>query len=195
VGKTKTKKTSKSSGKKPKAKPQPRAKHQPRSAGSKGAPSSRRSSKPSRGGGHQDPLRSDPAGDRLLERLQVGGLKLLVEREGRLAHASDRGGLRPLYEGIIEHPELFEGADVADRIVGLAAANLLVHARVARVATTLISRDAERALTEAGISFTARSRVKELEDVALADGVGVEQLARDSVTPATFVEALRTRFG
>lgn len=136
-----------------------------------------------------------PGGERLLERLRAGGLTLLVEREGRLVHASDRGGLRPLYEGIIAHPQLFESADVADRVVGLAAAYLLVHARVARVATPLISKEAERALAEAGIPFAAQSRVKNLEDVPLPEGIGTEQLARDSVTPATFVEALRTRFG
>ncbi|MEZ0228242.1 MAG: DUF1893 domain-containing protein [Planctomycetota bacterium] len=131
----------------------------------------------------------------MLDRLKTGGLTLLVEREGRLVHASDRGGLKPLYDGIIVHPDLFEGADVADRVVGLAAAYLLVHAKVARVSTPLIARDAEKAFQEAGIPFHAASRVKALEDVPIGDGVGVEQLAHDSVTPATFVEQLRTRFG
>jgi len=131
----------------------------------------------------------------MLERLRLGGLTLLVEREGRLVHASDRGGLRPLYEGIIEHPQLFEGAEVADRVVGLAAAYLLVHAHVARVVSPLMTRDAERALNEAGIPFNSQSRVKSLEDLPLPDGTGMEELAKDSVTPATFVEALRSRFG
>src|SRR5688572_10826782 len=75
------------------------------------------------GGGGGDPH------DRMLDRLKAGALTLLVEREGRLVHASDRGGLKPLYDGVIVHPELFEGAEVADRVVGLAAAYLLVHAR------------------------------------------------------------------
>lgn len=130
----------------------------------------------------------------MLERLRAGGLTLLVEREGRLVHASDRGGLRPLYEGIIEHPQLFEGAEVADRVIGLAAAYLLVHAHVARVATTVITKDAEKAFTDAGVIFASQSRVKALEDLPLPDGVGMEELARESVTPATFVEALRARF-
>jgi hypothetical protein len=141
------------------------------------------------GGGGGDPH------DRMLDRLKAGGLTLLVEREGRLVHASDRGGLKPLYDGAIVHPELFEGAEVADRVVGLAAAYLLVHARVARVVTPLIARDAEKAFQEAGIPFHATSRVKNLEDVPIGDGVSVEQLAHESVTPATFVEQLRTRFG
>jgi hypothetical protein len=131
----------------------------------------------------------------MLERMRLGGLTLLVERDGRLVHASDRGGLRPLYEGIIEHPQLFEGAEVADRVVGLAAAYLLIHARVGRLSTPLITKDAEKAFNEAGISFSATSRVKQLQDVALPDGTGMEQLARDAVSPATFVESLRTRFG
>ena len=131
----------------------------------------------------------------MLERLRLGGLTLLVEREGRLVHASDRGGLRPLYEGIIEHPQLFDGAEVADRVVGLAAAYLLIHARVGRLSTPLITKDAEKALNEAGISFSSTSRIKQLQDVAFPDGMGMEQLARDSVSPATFVDSLRTRFG
>ncbi len=133
--------------------------------------------------------------DKMLERLRLGGLTLLVEREGRLVHASDRGGLKPLYEGIIEHPQLFDGAEVADRVVGLAAAYLLIHARVGRLSTPLITKDAEKALNEAGISFSSTSRIKQLQDVAFPDGVGMEQLARDSVSPATFVDSLRTRFG
>ncbi len=174
--------------KKSKPKPKPAAKS------AKAAKPSKASK--SKSGKHSSRSRvaEDPQ-DRMLGRLKAGGLTLLVEREGRLSHASDRGGLKPLYDGVIVHPDLFEGAEVADRVVGLAAAYLLVYARVARVATPLIAKDAEKALQEAGIPFHATSRVKELEDVPVADGVGVEQLARDSVTPATFVEQLRTRFG
>lgn len=82
-------------------------------------------------------------------------------------------------------------------MIGLAAAYLLVYARVARVSTPVIARDAEKALSEAGIPFSATSRVKQIEDVPVGSSgaVGIEQLAQDSVTPATFVEALRTRFG
>jgi len=194
VGKTKAKKATskKPASKKPAAKPRSKPAAAPR--GSKGG----RAAGKGREGAKDDRVfdaGSDATSERLLDRLHKGGLTLLVEREARLAYASDRGGLRPLYEGIKEHPELFEGAEVADKVIGLAAAYLLAYARVSRVATPLIAKEAERALAEAGIVFTARSRVKELEDVPLQDGVGLEQLARDSVTPATFVEALRTRFG
>jgi hypothetical protein len=127
--------------------------------------------------------------DKMLERLRTGGLTLLVEKGGRLVHASDRAGLRPLFDGVIEHPEIFEGADVAPSVVGLAAAYLLVNVRAARVITPSITREAEKALTEAGIVHHGEQRLKALEDPD-----GHEQLARESVTPARFLEALRTKF-
>jgi hypothetical protein len=58
----------------------------------------------------------------------------------------------------------------------------------------LITKDAEKALNEAGIPLAFGSRIKQLQDTALPGGVGMEELARESVSAATFVEALRTRF-
>lgn len=133
---------------------------------------------------------------KLLERMRSGGLTLLVERQGRLAFASDRTGLRPLYRGVVEHPDLFEGAEVADRVVGLAAAYLLLQAKVARVSAGVMAREAERALAEAGIESEAETKVKALTDPPLQpDGIGLEQMAREAASPAHFLEALRAKLG
>ncbi len=132
----------------------------------------------------------------LLKRLRAGQLTLLVERRGRLAFASDRAGLKPLYRGIVEHPETFEGSDVADKVVGLAAALLLAHARVARVVAGVISKEAEAYLDEVGIAYEGETRVKKLDDPVLQpEGMGLEQMARAAGTPARFIETVRGRLG
>jgi hypothetical protein len=133
------------------------------------------------------------SGDKLLDRLRAGNLTLLVEREGRLAFASDRTSLKPLFRGVLEHPEIFEGADVADRVVGLAAAYLLTHAKIRRVVATVISREAEKALDDAGIEHSAEQRVKTLQDPPFADGIGLEKMARDAGSPQRFLEILRLK--
>ena len=135
-----------------------------------------------------------PAGP--LGRLEAGGLALLVERGGELVFASDRTGLRPLFRGVLEHPDLLEGSTIACQQVGLAAAYLLLHARVAKVATFAASREGERVLSEAGVACEARQKVKAFEDEPVfPDGTGLEALAAEAGSPGRFWEALRARLG
>ncbi|MBI3726469.1 DUF1893 domain-containing protein [bacterium] len=126
----------------------------------------------------------------MLDRLKAGGLTLLVERGGRLVFASDREGLRPLFQSILTNPEIFDGAIVADKVVGLAAAFLLIHAKAAKVVSGVISKEAEKALDEAGIEHESHQKVKRLKGGA-AETLEWEQLARKTGTPARFVDGLR----
>lgn len=132
--------------------------------------------------------------DKLLERLRSGELTLLVERGGRLAFASDRPGLRPLFRAILEHPDVFEGSEVACGTVGLATAYLLVHAKVARVATEVVTKEAAAALDEAGVAVAAEQKLKQLKDAADdRDQAAHDQAARDAGSVGRFVEELRNR--
>ena len=134
-----------------------------------------------------------PVTDKLLERLRAGELTLLVERGGRLAFASDRSGLRPLFRAVLEHPELFEGAEVGCHEVGLATAYLFLYAKVTRVATDLVAKEAERALDEAGVAVAADQRLKQLDSPSAVEALDYDQLARDAGSVGRFVEDLRNR--
>jgi hypothetical protein len=133
--------------------------------------------------------------EKLLERLRAGSLTLLVERGGKLGFASDRPGIRPVFRAVLEHPEIFEGADVATRSLGLALAYLFLHAKVARVSTGVITREAERALEEGGVALAAEQKLKALKEGKDADPgeVELDQIARDVGTVGRFIDELRQR--
>lgn len=130
----------------------------------------------------------------ILDRLKKGGHTLRAERGGKLLFLSDRRGLRALYETVSEHPDLFEGSEVADKVVGLAAAFILIHMRSARVCALVMSQEARRALKEAVVPHEAETLVKAIQDGPQDAAIlPLEQMAREAGTPARFVEELRLR--
>lgn len=127
--------------------------------------------------------------DPILERLEAGRLKVLVEDRGELVLASDRPGLAALRDTFVDHPELLDGADVALPTVGLAPAYLLIASKVGRVFARAMTQEARRALEEEGIEHAAGELVKKLT-VAEYD-VTLDDQARAAVTPHAFAEELR----
>ena len=129
----------------------------------------------------------------MLARLRAEACTLLVEREGRVMFASDRRGLRPLWRAVTEHQDVVEGADVADKVIGLAAAYLLLYGRVGRVFAGIMSQDARRVLRDANVPHEAESFVKQILDESRDEPCPMEQLAREAGEVARFVDELRTR--
>ena len=52
---------------------------------------------------------------------------------------SEKRGILPMIEWLEENPECLRGASVADRIVGRAAAMIMVHAGVSEVYASVVS--------------------------------------------------------
>ena len=67
---------------------------------------------------------------------------------------SEKRGILPMIEWLEEDPECLRGASVADRIVGRAAAMIMVYAGVREVFASVISNGAIELLKDAGISVT-----------------------------------------
>jgi hypothetical protein len=128
----------------------------------------------------------------LLDRLRAEKLTLLVERGGKRVFASDRRGIRTLYEAVSDNLALFEGSEVADKVVGLAAAYILVYARAGKISATLMSQEARRFLKDSNVPHDADSFVKALDEQP-HEAVPAETIARASQSPSTFVEELRAR--
>lgn len=94
-----------------------------------------------------------------MDRLRATGNSLMVENGDRLIFASAEKGLRPLVECIVRHKTEMAGARVIDKIVGAAAAKLLVYAEVAEVYAAIASRKAKEILEANKITFSAESIV------------------------------------
>ena len=76
----------------------------------------------------------------MLEKL--GNKSLVVIKQGKVIFESEHGRLRPIVECIKNNKEAMEGSVVIDKIVGLAAAKLLVFAKVGEIYSKIASRTA-----------------------------------------------------
>ena len=106
--------------------------------------------------------------------LARGGYSCVIADRDRVMTSRARG-IAPLLERA-ERSERLEGAFVADRIIGKAAAMLLVVMRVASVYGQIMSREAEALLSANGIEVeirrTDRSYHQPQRRRALPDGAG-----------------------
>ncbi|NOX45316.1 MAG: DUF1893 domain-containing protein [Caldiserica bacterium] len=129
-----------------------------------------------------------------LDRLATRGLSLLVEKGGRELFSSREGGLRPLLAAVERLGEAMAGARVIDKVVGGAAAKVLIYVGVAEVFAAVASRSAIRALRAAGIPLAALRVVERIRG-RTGDPCPFEALADENPDPVAFFRALRHRLG
>ena len=105
--------------------------------------------------------------DRLKQELHERQCSLVVQDStGRVTHYNKKG-VRDLDELLNKHPETLRGAYVADKVVGKAAAGLMVVGGVAGLYTDVMSNQALPLLTEAGVECHYAQRV---DHIVIADG-------------------------
>ena len=127
-------------------------------------------------------------------------VKNMLRREAYSCVIADRDrvmtsrarGIAPLLERA-ERGELLEGAFVADRIIGKAAAMLLVPMRVAAVYGEVMSREAERLLLENGIEVDCGALTDRIDNRAGDGPCPMEQAVADLTDCAAAPAALRAR--
>lgn len=121
------------------------------------------------------------------------GCSCAVFQNGAL-RTSRASGIRPLLAWLEEDPSCFQGAFVADKIVGRAAALLLVHGGLdgsGSVYGEVLSDGAARVLEEYRIPFRCGRRVPHIIN-RRGDGVCLmEKRVRDIGDPAQAFAALR----
>lgn len=128
-----------------------------------------------------------------ISRLKSRGLEILVENGDELLFASDRKGLAPLCDLTFNHPELLDGSDLAMPVVDLPAALLLIFGKVGRVFAGTMTSAARGALKEVGIEHDAGEFVRKLPPNLVANAPEYDSLAKESVTPLAFAEAVKRR--
>lgn len=119
----------------------------------------------------------------------------VVRNNGTTTHYT-QSGVRDLYELVTTKPEVLDGAQIADKIIGKGAAALMVNGKVKRATTHVITTPALKMLTEAGIEVYFEeqipfvenrkktgqcpldSRLQEVDDAAQALPV-IEQFIKD----------------
>lgn len=74
-------------------------------------------------------------------------------------YKSNLKGILPIISKLKEDPEFFEGADVADVVIGRAAAMLLIYGKVRSIFTPLISEHAAEVLDKYQIRYEYEKKV------------------------------------
>ncbi len=102
-----------------------------------------------------------------LEELDKTGNSLMIYKGGRLIFQSASKGIRPHLEAIETHGEALHGTLMVDKIVGRAAALLILYSEAAEAHAQVLSRPGKQVLDMHGLP----TRYEELVDnIKMKDG-------------------------
>lgn len=121
--------------------------------------------------------------DKLISMLGHDGCRGVLRSPGGETIVFRRRGVVDLFDAVTSHPDFMRGASVADKVIGLGAAFLLVKGGVAEVYAEVISRPAVSKLQDAGISL---SYGKIVDHIINREGTGicpVERLTANAESP------------
>ena len=87
------------------------------------------------------------------ELLKKEQLSLAIIKNGEIIFTNSDFGIKPMYIAAMEFKDCLEGASVADKVIGRAAAMLLKYAEIKELHTDLISEKAFEVLESSNIKF------------------------------------------
>lgn len=127
----------------------------------------------------------------LIEILRREKCSLVVKNHGIVTTYS-KPGVRDL-EHLLDHdPEALHGAVIADKVIGKAAAAMVVVGRVKALYAEVMSKKAIPFLEEAGIAYTYGTLVDTIKEEG--DRCQLEKITAPATTPKETVALLRTHF-
>lgn len=118
---------------------------------------------------------------RLIDTLHEGGYSCVV-RKGGVTRTFARRGVADLRLLLRSEPGLLDGADVADKVVGRAAAALLIAGGVRRVHADVISSGALAMLRDAGTEVSCGTEVPCIENRARTGCCPLEERCSGAAT-------------
>lgn len=127
----------------------------------------------------------------LIEILRREKCSLVVKNHGIVTTYS-KPGVRDL-EHLLDHdPEMLQGATIADKVIGKAAAAMVVVGGVKELYAEVISKKAIPFLEEAGIAYTYGTLVDTIKEEG--DRCQLEKITAPATTPEETVALLRAHF-
>lgn len=113
---------------------------------------------------------------------------VMVSPKGRLK--SSARGIKPIYENYLNNKEYFFASSVADRVIGKAAAILLVAGGVKEVYTDLISQSALDYFEERLIEVSYAEKTELILNRDRTDLCPMEKLSLDNPSSEELIERL-----
>lgn len=116
----------------------------------------------------------------------------LVVKNHDIVTTYSKPGVRDL-EYLLDHdPEILHGATIADKVIGKAAAAMVVVGGVKELYAEVMSKKAIPFLEEAGIAYTYGTLVDTIKEEG--DRCQLEKITAPATTPEETVDLLRTHF-
>ena len=132
--------------------------------------------------------------DQLIDMLHKTGCSLVVrDRQGNVT-LYDKQGVRDLVWLLDNHPERLCGSSLADKVVGKAAAALMVRGKVGHVYADVMSELALPLLSEAEIPFSYGQLVSRIVIPAGDERCPLEQIVTPAATAEEAEALLRAHF-
>lgn len=125
----------------------------------------------------------------LIEKLHKDGYSCVVSNHEVRTYT--KRGVDDLYYLLTEEPTFLAGAEVADRVVGKAAAAMLVKGGVKNVYADLISLSALTLLRDAGVTTDYDQLVTYIKNTRLTDWCPVEALCYNEQTVDEILPVVR----
>lgn len=125
--------------------------------------------------------------------LETTGCSCVAVKNGQAA-VSDMSGVRPLMMWLENQPELLRGACVADKIIGKAAALLLLYGGAARIYGDVMSDPAIAILRQNGIPYTFATRVEHIRNRTNTGVCPLEQRVAEQESPTAAYADLKKFF-
>ncbi len=125
----------------------------------------------------------------LTNMLRAGGYSCVIAGGGCIRTFCQRG-VADLYDLLKGEPDFLRGASVADKVVGKAAAALLVLGGVKEVYARTVSRPALRLLEEAGIKTSCDEVADHIINRDRTGWCPLEQASRDLRSPGEILPVI-----
>ena len=130
-----------------------------------------------------------------IEILDDGDYSCVVVKNNELKHAACGRGIRPLLNLYKENAGDLEGSCVADKIIGKAAASVLICAKIKEAYGKCMSRRGLELLEQHGIKAEYGTLVEEIHNMTGTDMCPMENLVKDidnlEDAVATLIEFLK----
>lgn len=98
-----------------------------------------------------------------LDTLEETGNSLMIYKNGDLIFESSLKGIRPHLKAINELGTELEGSLMVDKILGRAAAFLVIYSKAAEAVTVVVSTPGKKVLERYGIKFSYREEVPHIK--------------------------------
>ena len=125
----------------------------------------------------------------LIDILHKGHCSCVIEKEGKI-YQFTRKGIADLYDIYHSTPQLLQGASVADKIIGKAAAALLVLGGVSEVYADIISASALHLLQENHIATSFNTQTEYIRNRHNDGWCPMEQLCAPQHSPSDIYQTI-----